>query len=169
MLFESLAADAAAFQARSYLANGPHAEWCRNNWNENRRSIQFWLSVAKPPINSRPAEEKRDEVVVVVDDEPAIAITPSQILIRHGFPSVWLTDPCSAADLFEKLPLKLLITDIDMPGTNGVMLAALARKSHPNSPVLLFSARDTECEPAIAWLPLIWAFTLKQSLLLSTL
>ena len=66
MLFESLAADATASQARPSLANGPYAEWCRNNWDENCRSSQFWLSVPTSSTDPPPAEGKRDGVVLIV-------------------------------------------------------------------------------------------------------
>ena len=147
MLSESLV-EAVSLQACPFLANSPQAEWCRTHWEGNFRSIQFWARVQTQSTNHLPIESSRDRVVLVVDDEIAIAITLSQILVRHGFPTIWLTDPCSAAALFEKLPLRLLITDIDMPGIDGVTLAALARHNHANCPVLLFSARGAECRTA---------------------
>ncbi len=147
MLFESLVADTFAYQARPSIANGPHGEWCRNHWDENCRSIQSWLRAGTPSTDPPLAEGERDGVVLVVDDEPAIAITLSQILGRHWYPAVWLTDPRSAAILFDKLPLKLLVTDIDMPGMDGVALATLAR-NNAKCPVLLLSARGEECHAA---------------------
>ena len=148
MLSEGLATHVYASHACGSLANGPHADWHRKHWEENFRLIQSWVGAQTQPADTPSSEVGIDSVVLVVNDEAAIAITLSQILARHGFPTVWLTDPCSAAELLKKLPLGLLITNLDMPGIDGVTLAALARQAHASCPVLLFSARGAECRAA---------------------
>ncbi len=147
MLTKELTADQGAPQEYPAFPSKPHADWFRKRWEENISSVESLVSGRTSRVGSC-STEVGDGIVLVVDDEPAIAITLSQILIRHGFPSVWLTDPRRAAFLLHKLPVRLLITDIDMPGIDGVTLATIARHGGLNCPILLFSARGPECEAA---------------------
>ena len=141
--------DASRADLTSAHASSAHADRFRTHWEQNSQAIQSWLPVQTSSLEALLENASaRERVVLVVDDEPALAITLSQILNRHGFASVWSTDPRHAASLLRRLPLRLLITDIDMPDMDGVRLAALARHTPADCPVLLFSARGANCQTA---------------------
>ena len=154
MLTEQVHTDAKVLGAgradrTSAHASSAHAAWFRKHWEQNSQAIQSWLPVQTSSLEALSNNASaRERVVLVVDDEPALAITLSQILNRHGFASVWSTDPHHAASLLRRLPLQLLITDIDMPDMDGVTLAALARHTPADCPVLLFSARGANWQRA---------------------
>jgi FixJ family two-component response regulator len=66
---------------------------------------------------------KRQRVVFVVDDEPAIAQTLAVILNQAGFAATAFDNPQRAIDAaIEKHP-ELLISDVIMPGMTGIDLA----------------------------------------------
>jgi DNA-binding response OmpR family regulator len=78
-------------------------------------------------------------LVLIVDDETLIADTLSAILTQSDFACMVAYDGESALDLARVIPPQLLITDVSMPGMNGIDLAVGVRKLVPDCKVLLFS------------------------------
>jgi FixJ family two-component response regulator len=78
----------------------------------------------------------------VVDDEKVIASTVAMILNMSGFNA---SDYSSAQDALvaaaELGPPQLLITDVSMPGMNGIDLAIQFKALYPTCKVLLFSGQ----------------------------
>src|ERR1700712_4468297 len=68
--------------------------------------------------------QQRQPLIVVVDDEPVVAITLSEILRRHGANVTWFTEPLLALAYVARGPIELLISDINMPLLDGLELAA---------------------------------------------
>ena len=77
--------------------------------------------------------------VLVVDDESIIADTLVAILNGSGFSAVAAYDGESALELIAARPPNLLITDVNMPGMNGVETPIRVRRNFPSCEVLLFS------------------------------
>jgi CheY-like chemotaxis protein len=75
--------------------------------------------------------------ILVVDDDPGLLVVLVRALEMHGFPTVSAALPAEA--LAYQGPLRLLVTDIQMPGLDGFRLATLLRKRHAGLPVLLIS------------------------------
>ncbi len=71
----------------------------------------------------------------------------SLALEREGFSVVSAGSASEAIALTRTLPgdLDLLVSDVDMPGMNGVALAETLRATSPDLPVILISGG---CEPA---------------------
>jgi len=78
-------------------------------------------------------------VVLVVDDECAIADTLSEILKRSGFNAIVAYDGASALDAALLNPPEVLITDVVLPGMNGIDLAISMRRIFTDCKVILFS------------------------------
>ena len=55
-----------------------------------------------------------------------------------------------ALELFQQQPFDLLITDYQMPGTNGITLATHVRRSYSKTAIIMVTAyaSDTLCEQA---------------------
>ena len=83
--------------------------------------------------------EKALPSVFVVDDEPVIAMTLAVILNMSGFDATGFNDAAAALKAAEAECPDLLITDVSMPGMNGIELAIRFRSLHPNCKILLFS------------------------------
>jgi DNA-binding response OmpR family regulator len=78
-------------------------------------------------------------VVLVVDDECAIADSLSEILSRSGHEAVAAYDANGALDCALLKPPDVLITDVVLPGMSGIELAIALRRIYPDCKVLLFS------------------------------
>jgi len=83
--------------------------------------------------------ENSPKTVFVVDDEPIIASTLSTILNSSSFRATAFTSTEEAIEAAELRCPDLLITDVSMPGMNGIELAARFKSLCPNCKVLLFS------------------------------
>jgi DNA-binding response OmpR family regulator len=74
-----------------------------------------------------------------VDDEHCIADTLAVILHKSGYEASAFYDAQSALEQAASCPPDLVISDVMMPGMNGVEMAVLIRERHPACKVLLFS------------------------------
>jgi DNA-binding response OmpR family regulator len=80
-------------------------------------------------------------LVLIVDDEKMIAETLAAILTQSGFACMVAYDGESALDIARVIPPQLLITDVSMPGMNGIDLAVGLKTLVPDCKVLLFSGQ----------------------------
>ena len=85
--------------------------------------------------------ENPPQTVSVVDDEPVIASTLAAILNASGFQATAFTSPEDAIKAAEREGPSVLISDVVMPGMNGVDLAIHLRSLYPKCKVLLFSGQ----------------------------
>lgn len=77
--------------------------------------------------------------LLIVDDEPVLADTLALIFERAGYSATAVHSGEEALAFIDAQEPSLVISDVIMPGLNGVLLAKKIRKSHPNCVVLLFS------------------------------
>jgi CheY-like chemotaxis protein len=85
--------------------------------------------------------------VFVVDDDPFVRKMLQRVLEQAGF-QVWTAD--SGLDALLELQahpcaIDLLVTDIKMPGMDGLTLAALMLGENPDLPVLFISGTYDVC------------------------
>jgi DNA-binding response OmpR family regulator len=80
-------------------------------------------------------------VVLVVDDESAIADSLAEILSRSGYAAVPVYDAESALDTALVMPPEMLIADVMLPGESGIELAIKIRRIFPDCRILLFSGQ----------------------------
>jgi CheY-like chemotaxis protein len=80
------------------------------------------------------------ELILVVDDEPAVLEFSSTALAELGYRVLSAGDPAAALDLLRQhRDINLLFTDVVMPGVSGPQLATSARALHPQLKVLFTS------------------------------
>jgi CheY-like chemotaxis protein len=84
--------------------------------------------------------------ILVVDDESAIADTLTEILCRSGYPAIAAYDGTGALELALLSPPELLITDVVLPGMNGIELAITLKRVYPDCKVLLFSGQASTAD-----------------------
>jgi CheY-like chemotaxis protein len=90
------------------------------------------------PMND---SSKHRPVVLVVDDESAIADTLSEILKLSGYAAMPVYDGEEAIETALLMPPELLITDVMLPGMSGIELAIQMRRIFPDCRILLFSGQ----------------------------
>src|SRR5262245_53314232 len=78
--------------------------------------------------------------VLVVDDEPDMVENCARILKRAGYQCLAATDPHRALALVETEQPDLLLTDLKMPGMDGLELLRRAREIDSALPVILITA-----------------------------
>jgi PAS domain S-box-containing protein len=81
------------------------------------------------------------ERVLVVDDEPVVAVMISQILHSHGYRPVHRTSSVEAHRAFCANPYNfdIVVTDQTMPHMTGMELAAEVKRIRPEIPVILMT------------------------------
>ncbi|HUH64128.1 MAG TPA: response regulator [Terracidiphilus sp.] len=82
-------------------------------------------------------------VVLVVDDEYVIADSLAQILKHNGYAAISAYDGEAALETALTMPPELLITDVILPGMNGVELAITIRRIFPECKVILSSGQPS--------------------------
>lgn len=80
-------------------------------------------------------------VILVVDDESAIADTLTEILSRSGYAAMAAYDGTDALETALLTPPELLITDVVLPGMSGIELAITIKRIFPDCKILLFSGQ----------------------------
>ena len=83
----------------------------------------------------------RPRHLLVVDDEQRIADTLALILESKGYRVTVAYEAASALAVCRSTPPDLVISDVMMPGMNGVELAVTLRHEFPKCKVLLFSGQ----------------------------
>lgn len=80
--------------------------------------------------------------ILVVDDAPDLADVMSGMLDAAGAVAVAVSDPAEARDLLTGNPglWEVLVTDLNMPGIDGVAMARAAAEMTPPVPVVLVTA-----------------------------
>lgn len=86
--------------------------------------------------------------VLVVDDEPPIREFLRLLLTEAGFAVVTATDGVEAQAFLRRQRIDLILTDIYMPGEDGLGLLRAAKAVVPPVPVVVFSAEtDLDFDP----------------------
>ena len=79
--------------------------------------------------------------IFVVDDEPEIAKMLAVVLQLNLFDAVAYFDPVEALEAAKETPPDCLISDVQMPGMNGIDLGIAVVAQCPACKVLLFSGQ----------------------------
>jgi DNA-binding response OmpR family regulator len=95
---------------------------------------------------SRPAPDRPQPFIVVVDDEKRIADTLVLILKSKGYAAQAAHDGASALAIFRQRVPDVVVSDVVMPGMNGIELAIAIRRQFPGCHILLFSGQAETME-----------------------
>jgi DNA-binding response OmpR family regulator len=111
----------------------------------NRKATTFpTISIKDVPTSSlHTQDEPYRPVVLVVDDEPVIADSLADILRRSGYAAVPAYDGEAALETALLMPPELLISDVVLPGMNGIELAITIRRIFPDCKVILSSGQSS--------------------------
>src|SRR5258706_7240196 len=81
--------------------------------------------------------------VLVVDDEPGIALLCKRVLSRAGYDVVALTDPREAIEHLQHQRVDLLLVDIRMPEIDSFDVISRAQRAQPDVAVLVMTSFST--------------------------
>jgi DNA-binding response OmpR family regulator len=87
--------------------------------------------------------------VLLVEDEPSIAITLRDELEEHGFVVTDAANGDDAVALCASHDYEAVVTDLRLPGANGVAVLLAAKSRRPATPVLVISAHLVGWERAV--------------------
>ena len=84
--------------------------------------------------------------LLLVDDDPAMVRLLSRVIDRSFGEKIALhslTDPAKARDVIERDLIDILVTDLDMPGINGLGLLRCAKRNNALTQVLFVTGRSS--------------------------
>jgi DNA-binding NtrC family response regulator len=124
---------------------------------EGVSAAQKGLTTSFPivPIQGVPAPEPSEAasalrpVVLVVEDEPGIADTLTEILGRNGYAAIPAYDAETALETALLVPPELAVIDVRLPGSSGMDLATSLRGKLPDCKIVLISG-DTGSSELLA-------------------
>src|SRR5258707_894698 len=81
------------------------------------------------------------ERILIVDDEAPVRGIVAALLEHSGYPAVTAGSADEAIEVLSQDPgYSLVLSDIMMPGTNGLALLDRISSDHPGLPVIMFTA-----------------------------
>lgn len=105
--------------------------------------------------------------ILIAEDDDAVREFVARALALQGHEVTAVTDGGKALEALAASPYDLLLTDIVMPGMDGIALALKVAKNHPTLPVLLMTGYAAERQrahnlDALICRVLLKPFTLKE-------
>jgi excisionase family DNA binding protein len=121
-------------------------------WRFRKRDIDAWLE-SQRPRTSRPAAAPAPRAsvpstarprVLVVDDEASIRDLLAKTLALAEYDVELAPDGRTALERLRIIPYDLLITDLKMPGIDGLAVIREARRLKADIPVIIITGYSTE-------------------------
>lgn len=78
--------------------------------------------------------------VLVVDDDPNMCELLESSLLRRGYDVVWRTSADGGLQALLETDFDVVVTDLNMPGTNGIDLCERVSANRPDVPVVMITA-----------------------------
>lgn len=82
--------------------------------------------------------------LLFVDDEPSMLTGVKRLLASTSFVVLTAHDAGAAIEILRAQPVDVLVSDLDMPGMNGLELVALARREFPTTLRMLLTATPSQ-------------------------
>ncbi|MFH1983832.1 MAG: response regulator [Pseudomonadota bacterium] len=139
------------------IVTGHHGHITVTSPGEEGTRFTIWLPLSTAPESdpapATDAPARGTEQILIVDDEIALVRLAAQLLGKLGYRVDAHTAAEAAMAAFEKSPDRyhLVITDMEMPGMTGTMLAERMKAIRPDIPIIMctgFSQKFSEEEAA---------------------
>jgi len=85
-------------------------------------------------------EHKLSHVILIIDDEIEVADTCARVLKREGFDCLVAYDSATALAIFDARRPSLVLSDINLPASDGYEIARVVVRTVPGTPVVLMTA-----------------------------
>lgn len=119
-------------------------------WRFRKRDIDAWLERHRAPRQghsgalSEKTPRKARPRILVVDDEASIREVLSKTLALAEYDVDIANDGQSALERLRAAEYDLLITDLKMPGVDGLTVIREVRRSNPDMPIIIVTGYSTE-------------------------
>jgi DNA-binding NtrC family response regulator len=81
--------------------------------------------------------------VLVVDDDASVRLMLSKLLTRSGHEVIEARDGLEAIATLGARPIDLVVTDLNMPGADGLQVLRHTREKYPKIPVLILTGENS--------------------------
>ncbi|RME23531.1 MAG: sigma-54-dependent Fis family transcriptional regulator, partial [Deltaproteobacteria bacterium] len=81
--------------------------------------------------------------VLVADDELNIRKVLAALLEKHGYRVITCADGNQVIDVLKTQPVNVVVTDLKMPGQDGMKVLEWTRRNLPRVPVIIITAHGT--------------------------
>src|SRR5688572_21305362 len=119
-------------------------------WRFRKRDIDAWLESQRPrnirpaPATRLPAPTTGRPRILVVDDEASIRDLLAKTLALAEYDVDLAPDGRTGLERLRMIPYDLLITDLKMPGVDGLAVIREARRLKADIPVIIITGFSTE-------------------------
>jgi len=86
--------------------------------------------------------------ILIAEDDLSVQSFVSRALTHRGHKITTVGDGLQAKQLLKRQPFDLLISDVVMPGLDGIELALWVRDDYPDLPILLMTGYSAERQRA---------------------
>lgn len=119
----------------------PHAD--RFSWSLKPPGTA--ATVSRPTSTTPFVPRATGQLILLVEDEASVRNMLSTVLLNHGYEVITARDGVEALSVFRRHQEKvaLVITDINMPKSNGRTFVELLRSLCPDMPVLFMSGLES--------------------------
>lgn len=114
-------------------------------WRFRKRDIDAWLESSRPATRGGPGEEPASHArILIVDDEQAVRDLLAKTLLTADYEVDTVPDGPTALDRLRAGEYDLLITDLKMPGMDGLSVIRETRRQLPDLPIIIITGYSTE-------------------------
>lgn len=114
-------------------------------WRFRKRDIDAWLDSSRQAPRGGDDRSGGDRPrILVVDDEQAVRDLLAKTLTMADYDVDAAPDGASAIERLRAVEYDLLITDLKMPGMDGLSVIREARRTAPDLPVIIITGYSTE-------------------------
>jgi PAS domain S-box-containing protein len=118
------------------------------------------LCLPKATAQRTPDEErlsvKGNGTVLLVEDNPEVAIVSTGLLEQLGYKVRWAADASAALEELENDVVDIVFSDVVMPGKmDGIRLAKTIREKNPNLPILLVTGYSSFTKEISSQFPIL--------------
>ena len=89
-----------------------------------------------------PGQHPEDVRILVVDDQEILRVGVLRILRKHGFTCLEASDAFKGMEVLDREHIDLILSDIKMPGMNGLTLVKAMAHRIPDTAVVMVSSMD---------------------------
>ena len=113
-------------------------------------TFELYLPFIENEITTKPSPAKtnisfgKNELILIVDDDPSVLITGSDILKSLGYQVVQASDGLQALDVYKRYQneIRLVVLDIAMPKMDGIEAAKQLRNINPEINIVFVTGFD---------------------------